>query len=935
MEFNKAQKEAISHDKGPLLIVAGAGTGKTRVITSRIVDLIESEKAGADEILALTFTEKASLEMLERVDESMPLSYEDVCIKTFHSFSERVLREAGLEIGLDPGFKILSQVDQWFFMKKNLFNFDLNYYRPLGNPNRFIYDLLSHFSKLKDEIITPEKYLEYAEALEDGEDKDKILEIAVAYKTYCKLLIKSNYLDFGDLTYYTLQLFETRKSVLKEYQDRYKYILVDEFQDTNHAQFRLVEMISDGHKNLVVVGDDDQSIYKWRGASLSNILQFEKNFPKHKKVVLVENYRSSRPILDSAYGLIQNNNPDRLEVRDGISKKLKSNIEDVDPAEVHHFPNYVQESSFVAEKIESLHKNNDIPYGEFAILVRSNQLVHQFVEELKILGIPYQVRNPKGLLILDEIKDLLAVISVLSNPYDDISFLRILRMDVFDVCMQEIHELMKKAGNNHLFEYLRDLEDETQVLPGTESGIQKFKNLLIHLIEFSKKNSVGLVLSEFLNESGYLSYLMEKEMFEEVENINELAKHVSKFERDNEEHSVMDFSSYLDLLIESNSTLATDNTPDRDSVQILTIHGAKGLEFEAVFVVSSVNHRFPMIKRRDTFLIPEELTSEIFSDGDFHIQEERRLFYVAVTRARRRLFVTYSDQYDGNKKWKVSPFIAELSESGDVEFTDHEPSDNAFERLKALKAPKKPVFELPKFEKKRLSYSQIDTFKTCPLKYNYRYLLKVPVPPSHAANFGSGVHNTLNEFYQHVKTGKEVSIELMKELYEKHWIPLGYETKSHENARKKSGWEILKQFYETNSDPWVVPAYLERPFNLRVGEHMISGRIDRVDKLDDGTYEIIDYKTGRLKKGVNLNKDLQLSIYALACRDVFRIPVSKLSLYYLEDNEKVSTTRSNEQIEEVLSNIDVFIEDMKKSGFEPTPGFLCQFCEYRLICPAV
>ena len=934
MEFNEAQKEAVFHDLGPLLIVAGAGTGKTRVVTSRIVELIKSGKATPGEILALTFTEKASLEMLERVDESMPLSYEDICIKTFHAFSERILREAGLEIGLDPGFKLLNQLDQWFFMKKNLFNFDLNYYRPLGNPNQFIYDLLSHFSKLKDEMIMPDKYVEYAKNMEDSEEKDKVLEIAGAYRDYQEMLIKNNFLDFGDLTYYVLQLFEKRKSVLEEYAARYKYVLVDEFQDTNYAQFRLVEMLSEQHSNIVVVGDDDQSIYKWRGASLSNILQFEEKFPSHKKVVLTENYRSSRSILDSSYALIQKNNPDRLEVRDGISKKLNSNVDTAYPVEVHNFPNYIQETSFTAEKIKFLHDSENIPYGEFAILVRSNQLVHPFVEELKRLGLPYQVRNPKGLLVLDEIKDLLSVIRFLADPYDDIALMRILRMGIFDVSMAEIHELNKKSGNDHLIEYLRTVEEEN-VLPGTESGVEKIKALFTHLIEYSKNSSVGLVLNEFLEKSGYLVHMMEEEMFEEVENINEFAKHIARFERENDDRSIIDFSGYLDMLEESNSSLAGDNMPDRDSVQILTTHGSKGLEFEVVFVVSAVNHRFPVIKRRDTFSIPEDLTNEIFPEGDFHIQEERRLFYVAVTRAKSRLFVTHSDQYEGNKKWKVSPFIEEISASGDVEFTTHELSENVFERLKASKVPKKPIFELPAFDRKRLSYSQLDTFKTCPLKYSYRYLLKIPSPPSHAANFGSSVHNTLNEFYQYLKSGKDVSMDLLEELYEKNWLGLGYESKAHENTRMKRGLGVLKQFYESNSDPWVVAAYLERPFNLKLGEYVVSGRIDRLDKLEDGTYEVIDYKTGKLKKGVNLDRDLQLSIYALACRDVFRVPVSKLSLYYIEDNEKVSTSRSNAQIEDLIENVDELVDQMKKSGFEPTPGFLCKFCEFRLVCPAV
>jgi len=938
MDFNLEQKKAIDHTKGPLLIIAGAGTGKTRVITSSILHLINSGIYKASEILALTFTEKASNEMVERIDTEMPFGYEEICVKTFHSFSEQILRESGLEIGIDTSYKIISREEQWFFFKKNLYSFELDYYRPLGNPNKFISDLLTHFSKLKDELITPEKYIEWAGALEDEEIRKKNLEVANAYKKYQELLIENNYLDFGDLTMYAIRLFETRKSVLNEYRNRFKYLFVDEFQDTNYAQFKLVRMLSEEHKNITVVGDDDQSIYKWRGASLSNILQFEKFFPETEKVVLVENYRSSQNILDSAYALIQNNNPDRLEVKSNIVKRLHSNSVHDEKVHVHHFQYYLNEAEFIAESIAKLQKEEGLPYSSFAILVRTNRLTNSFIDALKSAGIPYHVNDPKGLLHLPEIKDLVAVVKFLSNPYDDVSLLRILKLDVFGVSMQEILAIINNPVKKHLVMSLKKLsEEENEVLPGMESNFKKIYELFKYLIEFSKKKSVGLTINEFLIKSGHLEYLLQNEKYEEVYNVNEFAKNVSAFEKDNDNNFVADFCSYIELLEESEYPMAyKEDQISREAVQILTTHGSKGLEFDYVFLGSLVNTRFPGSNRRDTFVVPDELTSEIYSEGDVHMQEERRLMYVAMTRARKGLHMSYSDKYEGNRFWKKSVFIEEISECPGVEQIEHTPTVDPIENLKKLNRKTTKIFDLPKFNKKRISYSQLDSFDMCPLKYNYSYLLKIPTPTSHVTNFGSSVHETLKQFYQTLKTKKDLPFSFMEELYLKNWNPEGYDSVAHEKVKKQKGLEMLKRYYDANSNPWTIPEFLEKPFNIRIGEYTISGRIDRIDKLSDGTYEVVDYKTGSIHSDLNIKKHLQLSIYAMACRDLFKIPVSKLSLYFLDANEKISTSRSDDDINDLGETIKEKIEEMKASNFEPTPNEkLCSFCDYRMICPAV
>lgn len=972
-KMNRAQAEAVLQTEGPLLIVAGAGTGKTRVITERILHLLLDKKVPASQILALTFTEKAAQEMLDRVDEGMPLSYEEVAIKTFHGFCDSLLRERGLEIGIDPGYKLFNTTDQWLFMKKNLFSFDLNYYRPLGNPSKFFFTLLNHFSRLKDEDIAPEAYVKHAEKLlneakDDAEREEavKTLEIACAYRTYQDLMIRNNALDFGDLQYYALRLFEKRPSVLKECRKRFEFILVDEFQDTNYSQNKLVTMLAKEHRNLTVVGDDDQAIYKWRGASLSNILNFEKHFPEAKKVVLTENYRSTQEILDVSYAVIQNNNPYRLEDQEKIDKKLVSEKHGA-PPEIWHFSSYLEEAQKIVETIHEFVRAGTYNYKDFAILVRANGIAGTYVDALKNSDIPFTVKSTEGLMRFDEIKDLLSLLRFLRNPYDDIAFFRLLSMNVFGLPMRLILDLAssaKKAGYEPMFKYLRDYlkKDADQgALPGISEQTIPFEplyNLFNRLLDFSRDHSVTRVLGEFLDKSGYYKNLTAQDSLENAEKIQHIAQFIdvaSGFETEDGEHSLRGFLEYLELLEEAQGTVETLPLEEADAVSILSCHASKGLEFEVVFMPSLVQNRFPSTNRRDPIEIPSALIAEELPDKDMHVQEERRLFYVGCTRARAHLYLSYSDFYEGRKKWKPSVFVEEARASSisEKDFTGEtdaakniESSDlpaNEGRVAKGLDLPPNDtdakLLYLPEINVKNLSYSQLDTFATCPLKYKFRYLFNVPSPSAHAANFGSSVHNTLNEFYERVKKDEAPSPEMLQECYEKNWIPAGYDSKAHEQARKKSGWEILQNFYEKEStagpgSQFVIPAYLEKLFRLKVGKFTFTGRIDRIDKLPDGTYEVVDYKTGSSKRDAKLDKDLQLSMYALACKEIFHIEVSKLSLYFLEDASKQSTTRNDDDLEVLKTELIAASDELQKSDFKPTPGFHCGFCEYKLLCHA-
>ncbi|MCL4415304.1 MAG: ATP-dependent helicase [Actinobacteria bacterium] len=451
--LDKYQLKAINHNKGPLLIIAGAGTGKTTVITERIKHLVLEKKVEPSKILALTFTEKAALEMEERVDKEMPYGYTQMWISTFHSFCDRILRNEAIHIGLNPSYKLHTEAESILFIRENIFKFKLNYFRPLGNPNKFLSAFIQHFSRLKDEDISPNEYLHWAQgqksSIRQAQDKNQkleakqYLELANAFETYENLKAKEGVMDFSDLISNTLKLFRERENILKNYQNQFEYILIDEFQDINYAQNELAISLSGNNKNITVVGDDDQSIYRFRGSSVSNIIQFKQRFPNTTIITLVNNYRSTQEILDKSYKLIQNNNPDRLEAKQNLNKKLISvRKKRGEKINLIYKKRGEDEAEEVGKTINNLIKEKNYDYKDIAILVRANDHAENFVQALERKRIPYQFLGPGRLFHQEEIKDLIAYLKVLYNFEDSVSLYRVLNMKIFNFDGIEISTLL-------------------------------------------------------------------------------------------------------------------------------------------------------------------------------------------------------------------------------------------------------------------------------------------------------------------------------------------------------------------------------------------------------------------------------------------------------------------------------------------------------------
>lgn len=985
--LNKEQLEAVQTTDGPVLIVAGAGTGKTMVITRKIAHILDKEMARPEEILALTFTEKAAGEMEERVDKLLPYGYIDLWISTFHSFCERILENHALEIGLPNNFKLLNQVDAWLLVRQNLEKFDLDYWQPRGNPTKFIRALIDHFSRAKDEDLWPQDYLNFAENLKldtesleyisggknlsakekkeiQKQEISRINELANAYHVYQRLLLDNEALDFGDLINYTLKLFRERPQLLAKYREQFKYILVDEFQDTNWAQYELIKLLAAPRNNLTVVGDDDQAIYKFRGASLSNILQFKTDYPKSKEIVLVENYRNCQNILDLSYEFIQQNNPNRLEAQlknkkleKNITKKLNAQDEKEGVIEHLHYSSLEEEVHGVIEKIVELKSSDkDLTWDDFVILVRSNAAAAPFSNYFQQQGIPYQFLALKGLYTRPVIKDVLAYFDLLDNYHESPSLYRVLTMRHWQIPEADIIEMNMEAKrkSEYLWGVVKHYQTIKTLSKNTQMALPKIISLIENGASMAREKNTSQIFKYFLEESGYLHYLDHLPELEKNQKINWLEQfwqRMKKYETDKDESRIKEFMNEINFELEAGDEGSLRFDPDAgpEMVRIMTIHGAKGLEFKYAFITNMVDRRFPTVQRNEAIPIPDPLVKEILNEGDGHIEEERRLFYVAVTRAKHGVFFTSGDDYGGTRKKKLSQFLQELG------YGEAKVKVNKREKLptheKTIKVEKNKIISYP-FPTK-FSFTKLAAFRNCPLQYKYAHIIKIPVFGKPQFSFGKTMHNTLERFFREWLTRREQAqpglfggnekkeydhklppLEKILEIYEDEWIPNWYPSKEEMKKNKERGQKIIKEYWEVLSKDQPKVRAVEQSFNIKLGGYTLFGYIDRIDELESGNYAIVDYKTGQAKSELTTEDKEQLLIYQMAIEDprLFNRKVEKLIFYYLEDGKFHEFIGSDKEKEKLRKSLLERIERIEKSDFPANPSMLCKYCDFNKIC---
>ena len=626
--LNIQQKEAILHSEGPLLILAGAGSGKTKVLTTRVAQLIKDKKCFGNQILCVTFTNKAANEMRERIlkltnNKSNSIPW----LGTFHSISNKILRKHAEAVGLKPSFTILDTLDQLKLIKNILTaeNIDIK-----KNPPKLIAYLIDHW---KNKALLP------ANVKINSSDYSKINALKI-YKVYQEKLRLMNCVDFGDLILHCVTIFKNFKEIQETFKKNFKYILVDEYQDTNYVQNLWLSLITNDSKNICVVGDDDQSIYSWRGAEVKNILDFEKNFTNTKIVKLEQNYRSTKNIINTASSLISNND-------DRLGKKIWSDLHNGDKVRVNSFSDGRDEATGISDIIEKeLIKHFSL--NDISILVRAAFQTREFEERFIKIGLPYRVIGGMKFYERAEIKDALCYLRLIQQKNDDIAFERIInnpKRSIGDSTLKKLHDL-SRVKNKNLFDTADEILNEDELKPKTKESLKQFIRLVKTWTKLSEQLDHVQLLERVLDESGYTQMLINEKSPEaeaRLENLKELRA------------SMKNYSNLVEFLENISLQTSIDEEWEGEKINLMTIHAAKGLEFNCVFLPGWEEGIFPHQK-------------SIEEKGDQAVQEERRLAYVALTRAKQRLFISFANnrKYYGNNNsndWMPSMpsrFIDEL-----------------------------------------------------------------------------------------------------------------------------------------------------------------------------------------------------------------------------------------------------------------------------------
>ena len=986
-DLNPEQKRAVETTEGPILIIAGAGSGKTGVITKKIAYLVESG-VPQENILALTFTDKAATEMLNRVNELIG-STEDIIITTFHSFCKELIEDNILELKMNSPLKVIEDTAQLVWFIKNIDSFNLEFIKVGFKPITLVEELRKIISKFKDEFVTIEKLQSYIDRKSneklDEEGMERLLtlkDILKAYKFYEEYKTKNNLVDFGDMLTKIYELLNARPTILKKYQERFRYILIDEFQDTNFIQLQIINLIAKKHQNLTVVGDDDQSIYRFRGAYLTNITEFRETYPKNKEIILEQNYRSTKNILSVANKLISNK-PDRFV------KKLFTEREDGEKVIVSELANEDEQSQFILGEVQCLLKNYE--RKDIAILVRRKKDAQPIIDAFDKHKIPYEFVGNSDFFREPLIKDVVSFIKIAADPIgSDIEIVRILQRKQSSIRPVEVKRFTRHAYKNKLsfYETLDNLK-EIEVDQGKFNSIKEKLNLIV-----SEKNRVNLpaLVYKVLFEIDFYRYEINLDNKKNISLLNQFYTFTLDYfnlYRDSELDDFIDFINYA-----SNFEIKTETEAESNVLQVMTIHTAKGKQFPVVFVPDLAANRLPTRYRSDKFEIPKELLNGVtdeFDERELHLQEERRLFYVSITRAKERLYISYAKRYGDNKRdTKPSQFLDEIeyrknpnilfitpktdqisikedSVKGlirqqyiqeiisDLHRNDYSkilPKIMLLEKLEG-KDPKSIVKNISELdydailkqisdgeikeekiieEELTFSASQFNTYSRCPRIYKYNYVYRIPTLPKPYFDLGGTVHNVIEELSKKIMNGEKIDLELATQYLDAYWKSSGYSTELEEKQAKEDAIEILDTFIKEQEKMKTKIVDTEKRFTIMLDGNSISGFIDRIDK-DGEDYIIWDYKTSKTPISENdLRKDFQLLIYDMAVQELFGKRPKQVGLWFLRPNKKIVIEPKDEDIQKIKEEILETIKCIMDEDFTPKPGWECGNCDYVLLC---
>ena len=968
LKLNEAQRRAITHGEGPLLVIAGAGTGKTRVITERIRHLLQSDESlSGENILGLTFTNKAAGEMKARVVRATGERGKEVTLATFHAFCESLLKEAA------PERLMIDKIDHWILLRRNLERLKLEKYRRLADPGQFLNDFVEFFSRCQDELVSSEDYQRYADglaaqleaeraALDDDTFKERAEEVALqqeiarAYRASEELLREKKRVSFGSLITGAVELLETNGELRRVLQEKYRYILVDEFQDTNIAQLRLLELLAGDKKNIVAVGDNDQAIYRFRGASFGSFKLFLERFAGWRegqdstrfRVSLVENYRSTPNILRVATQVIAQNTVSA----DFPKKMLSANKEESEKVRIVELETESDEARWIVNELNRLHAAGR-RWRDFAVLYRQHAHRDELVEELSRHKIPFVISK---LSILDHplVKDVLAYLRLIATPFDDIACARVLAAPAWGLEPADLVRFAERARKEK-----KALYDMLQVPQGQLPFDSSHASLgrLVEFLSEQRKTLRRRTAREILGELLEWLELAQRASAQDRKYVTRLSEFVKEWEPKSETRGLSEFVEYLGYYSQAGGAISLEDDFPGDAVQLMTVHGAKGLEFPQVFLLRINNKKFPATERSRVFEFPAALMKEGEPAEQFHIQEERRLFYVALTRAENRLTLTTLTE----KKGKTPVFIEDILLEPAIKRRDvHQmspklPETPAAGKKETLGTANPQLFpasaEPPKIfsriadwalefhpptpEPLTLSPSAVSGYRSCPQQYLFSRSWSLKEGPKAVLSFGSVMHTTIKRFVDQLRKGVKLPFEEVARIFETEWSSAGFEDNYQESGYKKDGLEQLRAFHASMLEAPPKVLEQEKSFELPLENNItIIGRMDQVNSLGRNDVEIIDYKTGKPKKDADAKKDLQLSLYALAAKEIFEWNPVRLVFHYLQNNQTQVTTRDAKQLDEAQKIVLEAAADIRAGEFPPNPGFVCRSCAYKPICPA-
>jgi DNA helicase II / ATP-dependent DNA helicase PcrA len=943
------QQRAIEHVAGPMLVLAGAGTGKTTVLTRRIARLVEQGRARPDEILAVTYTINAANEMRQRVQAELgKAGSKGLQVETFHAFCNNLL------IAEKRDFKVLDDKQLWIFLRRNIRELRLNYYVRAANTAQFLDHLLEFVRRCHDELVGPEQYADYVRRLEAGElpvprvskSKDaeqltdeevlgRCREIAFVFQTVERMLRERNFGTFSHQILRANELLASEPALLERTRARARFILIDEFQDANFAQLKVLQTLAGPDQNIFAVGDPDQGIYRFRGASSGAFELFQKAFLESQLVILSKNRRSTTPILKCAHAIIAENPEFALSAAgeqyrraplvsardENEPEKLASRL----PVQAVLVTSSFMEATDLVSTLVERRRSSRCDWKDIGILYRIHSHRDEVAVELAKSGVPFAI---EGLDVLDspEVRDLLSCIGAVVSTGDSAAWLRVAALRQFSVDPNELRSALKALPRD-------SAATIATVLPKIKGG-----TALLESIEQAKKEVAG--------SKAYPALLTLCRHFQLPRGpaIDALIRFANEWEQYaiTENGTPVEFLEYLEYFREAHGTIALASTGDENAVKLMSAHSAKGLEFDHVFILRVVSNCFPSSYRESLIEFPDELrNSGLAADRDqklVHKQEERRLFYVAMTRARDTLTI-YGQFGKGRIERTPAGYLRELMKHSELKPWLTEQKCQEFQTDIFGAAEPQTVSRIGEWVANSpaadlassLSASALQSYKICPLRFKLEREWRIPSDPSAALQYGASIHRVLHTYFESVRLGRPKTETEVLDQFRADLAEAGLGDRYQYDLYEKQGIAQLTEFLSRAPRPDIL--HNEERFSIKIGNTTLVGRIDRMDRVADGRVVVVDYKTGKPKSQEDADESLQLSIYALAARDKWGYIAERLVLQNLDGNTAISTERTDSQLNAAKLEIEEIAGKIASGRFEPKSGPYCASCTYRVLCP--